>query len=96
MSFLEGASQFVQGATQGVVDRNDVAVLVARRDDDGEFGPGCGRSLRVELRLDVAVDVERDLNPRVSEPLLHNLWVHIFIEQQRRRGVPQIVKADAW
>jgi hypothetical protein len=42
----------------------------------------------------VAVEVERDRDGRVLEPLLHDLRMHARSEQRRGVCVPEVVEPD--
>ena len=52
------------------------------------------RGYEFALRVQVGIDIARCAYIAVTEPFLDLLHRHLFRQQQRRTGVPQLVEAD--
>ena len=57
---------------------------------------GSLRGVPVQLVNAMCVQVESDRDPRVTEPLRHNLRRHTSLKRQRRPRVPQIMEPNPW
>jgi hypothetical protein len=60
-----------------------------------EKGGKLRRSILLHGRHRMRVDVERDLDPFVSQALLHDFDRDAGLQQQRRAGMPQAMKLDS-
>ena len=52
------------------------------------------RGFEFALRVQVGIDIARCTYIGMPEPFLDHLHRHLFRQQQRRTGVPELVEAD--